>query len=132
MQYSDKMARYANWKDLSGPAPEAKPRFEVTKVESAQHKNHLVRSNRVCVVDIYADWCAPCKAIADKYAELASKYSSAGECALVKEDIDDEITSSGVRGVPTFQFFLQGNLHSSITGADMGAVENRLVEILQR
>ena len=124
------MAKYANWKDLSGPPPKTVT-FNVPKIESAQHKNHLIHSNRVCIVDIYAEWCAPCKAISDKYSDLANKYSKNGECILVKEDIDDEITTNGVKGVPTFQFFLNGNLHSSITGADMSAVEKRMIEILQ-
>ena len=70
----------------------------------------VVRDASVPVmVDFYADWCGPCRAMAPAYAELARKYS--GQALIVKLDTEhNQETASqfGIRGIPTVIVFQGG------------------------
>ena len=106
----------------------------VISIENLEHKINLIKQNRVCVVDVYADWCGPCKAISSRYEEIARKYSRPGVCAVVKENIEKNIKETSlfpeVKGVPFFQFFKNGIFITSIVGADIQSVENKIVELI--
>lgn len=133
------MATYKKYKDLSNneesrqkqevKKQELNDEEQITKIESVEHKKWLIENNKVVVVDIYGDWCGPCKVIMPKYKDICSRYSRNGECAVVKEDVDKQI-SSDVRGVPTFQFFFKGKPQGVIVGGDIAGVERKLVELL--
>jgi thioredoxin 1 len=107
----------------------------IISVENLEHKINLIKQNIICVVDVYADWCGPCKGIASRYEEISIKYSRPGVCAIVKENIDRNIKEPSlfpeVKGVPFFQFFKNGIFVASIVGADIQSVENKIVELLQ-
>jgi thioredoxin 1 len=63
------------------------------------------------VVDFYADWCPPCRAIAPVFSELADKHSANGQLAFAKVNVDhvDNVASRyGVSAMPTFLFFQNG------------------------
>jgi len=135
------MSSYAKYKDLGDKdelmdveqefSPQLGENSSLNTVESADHKKWIIQNNKVVVVDIYGDWCGPCKAIEPKYKQMAQQYSRKGECVLAKEDVDKKITN-GIRGVPTFQFFFKGQPAGIITGADIGNVEKKLVQLLQQ
>ena len=102
---------------------------EVVEVQSLEHKKHFINTHKVCVVKIHAEWCQPCKAIAPRYAQMAQKYNRPGVCVLVAENAD--LNLSNVRGVPTHQFFKNGQyLNQDVVGADIAAVEKKLMELL--
>ena len=61
------------------------------------------------VVDLWATWCGPCKAIAPIIAELAQEYEgkiAVGKCDV--EENDDIAMEFGVRNIPTILFFKGG------------------------
>jgi thioredoxin 1 len=64
------------------------------------------------IIDFYADWCGPCKAIAPALEELADEY--AGKLIIYKIDTDKEQELSalfGIQSIPTLLFIpLQGDL----------------------
>ena len=78
----------------------------VVELQSLEHKKHFINTHQVCVVKVHADWCQPCKAIAPRYAQMAQKYNRPGVCALISENAD--LNLSNVKGVPTHQFFKNG------------------------
>ena len=70
------------------------------------------------VVDIWATWCGPCKAIAPIIAELAQEYEgkiAVGKCDV--EENDDIAMEFGVRNIPTILFFKGGKLVDKFVGA---------------
>ena len=70
------------------------------------------------VVDLWATWCGPCKAIAPIIAELAQEYegkSAVGKCDV--EENDDIAMEFGVRNIPTILFFKGGKLVDKFVGA---------------
>lgn len=120
---------YAKWNDLEPKSPQQNMEQTCLKIQNMQHKQTLINSNRVVVIDVYGDWCGPCKAISPQYGEMAKKYNRPGKCLLVKEDVDMEL-SQNIRGVPCFLFFKDGKYMESVTGADLQQVENKLLPLL--
>lgn len=97
----------------------------VVKIKDLQHKNSIIQNTTMVIVDVYADWCQPCKLIAPKYSSLAKSYSKPGFCLFCKEDVELEL-SPDVTGVPTFLFYYKGELVNSQVGADMTEFEQNL------
>ena len=99
------------------------------EVQHLEHKKHFINTNQICVVKIHADWCQPCKAIAPRYNQMAQKYNRPGVCVLMSENVD--LNVSNVKGVPTTQFFKNGKyMNADIVGADIDAIEKRIIELL--
>jgi thioredoxin 1 len=103
----------------------------IVSLESQEQLKNLVMNNKVVVVDIYGDFCQPCRAIAPRFSKLSNMYKDSG-FVFVKEDCNKKITP-GIRGVPTFNFYVNGVLQreDTIVGADIQAVENNLEKYRQ-
>ncbi len=103
----------------------------IVSLESQEQLNNLVMNNKVVVVDIYGDFCQPCRAIAPRFSKLSNIYKDSG-FVFVKEDCNKKITP-GIRGVPTFNFYVNGVLQreDTVVGADIQAVENKLEKYRQ-
>ena len=70
------------------------------------------------LVDIWAEWCGPCKQIAPALEEIAEEME--GKLKVVKVDADSNPTSvmsMGVRGIPALFIFKNGEIISNRTGA---------------
>jgi thioredoxin 1 len=100
-------------------------------VTSIEHKQEIINKHKVCVVDVYGTWCAPCVAIGPHFYELAKKYNASGMCALVKEDVDKHLSPS-VTAVPAFVFYLNGVEVDTLTGANIKGVELKLNQLLDQ
>ena len=69
------------------------------------------------VVDVYASWCGPCRAVTPLLENLADLY--AGKVKFLKVNIDDQPDIAeiyGVQAVPTLLFFNNGELVDRIAG----------------
>lgn len=76
------------------------------------------QSNRPCVIDFYATWCGPCKAMAPLLEEMSKTY--AGKVDFYKIDVDAERELSatfGIRSFPTFLFCPVGGQPQMSQGA---------------
>lgn len=63
------------------------------------------------VVDFYADWCPPCRAIAPIFSKLADEHASSGKLAFAKVNVDHVGKVAGkysVSAMPTFVVFQNG------------------------
>ena len=70
------------------------------------------------VVDLWATWCGPCRALAPTIADLAEDYD--GKIVVGKADVEeneDIAMEYGVRNVPTILFFKNGELVDKFVGA---------------
>ncbi|MCA9308252.1 MAG: thioredoxin [Patescibacteria group bacterium] len=64
----------------------------------------------VTLVDYYADWCGPCKAMAPIFAEVEKQYE--GKVEFKKVNVEEDSASAqkmGVMSIPTFIIFKDGN-----------------------
>ncbi len=70
------------------------------------------------VVDLWATWCGPCRALAPTISELAKEYDGkivVGKCDI--EENEDIPMEFGVRNIPTLLFFKGGQLVDKFVGA---------------
>ena len=82
----------------------------VLKVTNDNYKT-LAAQNKLLVVDFWASWCGPCRAIAPIVEELAAEYK--GKVAIGKCNVDENraLTSSfGVRGIPAIYLIKNGQI----------------------
>ena len=80
----------------------------------------VINANEPVLVDFWADWCAPCKAIAPALEEVAGEY--AGKVKVVKVNLDDGSNSAakyGVRAVPTLMVFKNGEVADTRQGGPL-------------
>lgn len=119
---------YKSYQDLGTQDETGKDQYSVISIEDAQEKTALLTQNRLVCVDVYADWCGPCKQIAPDYSMLASKYNKKG-FLLVKELYEKKL-SEQIRGIPTFIFYADGKEVDRVVGADLQEVDSKLTEIL--
>jgi thioredoxin len=78
----------------------------------------VLKSNKPVLVDFWAEWCGPCKAIEPILEEIAGKY--AGKLVVARLDTEanlDQVMNHGVMGLPTLILFKQGKPVERITGA---------------
>lgn len=81
--------------------------------------------NQPVLVDFWATWCGPCKALAPKLEELAAEFD--GKIKIVKMDVDQNRQSPakfGIRGIPTLILFKDGKMFDQVVG-------NQPKEVLQ-
>ncbi|KAH7018592.1 thioredoxin-like protein [Microdochium trichocladiopsis] len=91
------------------PIPETSG--DVYKITTAAELDTVLSSNSHVVVDFYADWCPPCRAIAPVFSKLADEHSAKGKLAFAKVNVDHVNAVAGKYGVsamPTFVFFANG------------------------
>ena len=90
----------------------------VLHVTDASFDQEVMKSTTPVLVDFWAPWCGPCKAIAPILDQLAGEY--AGRLKIVKVNVDDnpQVPSRfGVRGIPNLLIVKGGEVKDQIIGA---------------
>lgn len=83
------------------------------------------------VVDFWATWCGPCRAIAPYIEELAKEYDGkivVGKCDV--EENDDIVMEFGVRNIPTILFFKNGEVVDRLVGGQSKSAIQKKFEAL--
>ena len=97
-------------------------------INDSNFKDYLAEGKPV-LVDFWATWCGPCRAIAPTVDEIAEEY--AGRLIVGKCNVDDSVDlpmEYGVRNIPTLLFFKDGHLVDRLVGANPKAAIVEKVE----
>jgi thioredoxin 1 len=87
------------------------------EINDANFDQEVLRSEQPVLVDFWAAWCGPCKAIAPIVDGVAASY--AGKLKVAKVNVDQNgATPSryGIRGIPALLFFKDGKVADQIVG----------------
>src|SRR6516162_6312324 len=90
----------------------------VQAVADDSFEREVLKSPVPVLIDFWAPWCAPCRAIAPVVEELSREY--AGKLKVVKMNVDDNPRTPqkyGVRGIPNLILFKGGQVADQIVGA---------------
>jgi len=103
-------------------------------VTDASFEHDVLRSALPVLLDCWAPWCGPCRALAPVIDAVASEY--AGRVRVAKLNVDDNpgvATRYAVQGIPTLLIFEDGQVRDRLVGVlPRAALEARLDSVLSR
>jgi thioredoxin 1 len=89
----------------------------ILEVSDANFDQEVLQSEQPVLVDFWAVWCGPCKAIAPMVDGMAATYSGKLKVAKVNVDQNGATPSRyGIRGIPTLLFFKGGKVADQVVG----------------
>ncbi|MCP4354736.1 MAG: thioredoxin [Proteobacteria bacterium] len=102
---------------------------DILEVNDDNFEAEVINSDKPVLIDFWAPWCGPCRAIAPIIDELAKVYD---QIKFVKCNVDDNPVTPGkyeVQAIPTLLFIKDGKVADSITGM---VAKNKLEETIKK
>jgi thioredoxin len=104
----------------------------VLEVSDATFETEVLQSEQPVLVDFWAVWCGPCRAIAPIVDGIATAY--AGRLKVIKVNVDENgATPSryGIRGIPALLFFKDGKVADQVVGyVPQDVIEEKVKRLL--
>ena len=101
-------------------------------ISDANFEQEVINSDTPVLVDFWAEWCGPCRALTPVIESLSDEYS--GRAKIAKVDVDSNQQTAmkfGIRSIPTVMLFNKGEVVDSFIGVrpktDYAASIDRLI-----
>ncbi|MDR2851903.1 MAG: thioredoxin TrxA [Burkholderiaceae bacterium] len=90
----------------------------IKHISDTSFETDVLQCDKPVLVDYWADWCGPCKAIAPILDEVSTAYKDKLQVAKMNVDENPRIPAKfGIRGIPTLMLFKNGELAATRVGA---------------
>ena len=77
----------------------------------------VIKAEKPVLVDFWAEWCGPCKALAPLLDEIATEVGGKAQVVKINVDHNQNLAMKyGIRGIPTLMFFKNGQVKSTLVG----------------
>lgn len=88
--------------------------------------------NKPCIIDFYADWCAPCRALTPVMEELSEEYKDKVDIYKIDTEKEQELAAMfGIRSIPSILFVPKEGQPQMATGAlPKDAMKKAIAEVL--
>ncbi|TYT73745.1 thioredoxin [Desulfobotulus mexicanus] len=89
----------------------------VLEIGDADFEKEVLQSDKPVLIDFWAPWCGPCRAMTPIIEEMAKKFE--GKAKIAKCNVDDNPITPGkfdVKAIPTLIFFKDGKMVEQVTG----------------
>jgi thioredoxin 1 len=96
----------------------------IHEVTSEEEFNQILQDNETVIYDFSAEWCGPCRFIEPIVMRLSEEYSNVKVCKIDVDKVSKVAESQGIRAMPTFKLYKNGQLVNEVIGSDKRAVEN--------
>ena len=90
----------------------------IMEIEDSSFESEVLKADQPVMIDFWAPWCGPCKALSPVIEELAATYGD--KVKFTKCNVDDNPVTPGnfgIRSIPTLIFFKNGEVSEQIVGA---------------
>jgi thioredoxin 1 len=89
----------------------------LNKTDVAHFEADVLKADKPVLVDFWAEWCGPCRALGPILEELATEFGSKATVLKVNVDENPELAQQyGIRGIPTMIFFKNGQAAKTLVG----------------
>lgn len=107
----------------------------MVELKTTEELEQFIKHHRNAVIDFYASWCVPCKALAPKFEQLSNELST-DKTVFAKFDIDVDLqfvkSKYGLRSVPTVIIFTDcGEKHASVLSPTYDSVKSRIESLIK-
>jgi thioredoxin 1 len=103
---------------------------DILEVGDSSFESEVLKSDKPVLVDFWAPWCGPCRAIAPIVEELAESFGD--KVKFTKCNVDENPTTPtkyGIKSIPTLIFFKDGEIQDKVIGI---VAKSRLEEMISK
>ncbi|MFY8003693.1 MAG: thioredoxin [Chitinophagaceae bacterium] len=95
----------------------------------ANFQNEVVQSDKLTVVDFWAEWCGPCRAIGPVIEELSKDYAGKAKIGKLNVDVNPEVSIKyGITSIPAILFIKNGVVVDKQIGAVPKSVLDKKIQ----
>lgn len=103
--------------------------MSVHNIANKAEFNAALQNNEVVIMDAFATWCGPCKTIAPTVAKFSEQFPNAHFIKVDVDEVPDVAQELGVRAMPTFYIFKNGEKVGEVVGANPPVLKAAITKI---